>query len=427
MRLPDIIELFLNELQSRGVKQTWYCGPPVTSGRLRLLSVGDAEIIVPPSLDGGLIGKVATWLMNLIFETVYLVKQLWCRPDAILIRDKYWGAVVGYLVARACGIPFLVWLSYPYPQHYREEAARVKGWKRYPIVARSWLGFKMLYPMMRRADHCFVQSEQMMKDLEIEESLPPWRMTAVPMGAAKRLADELVHVTPANPPTVVYLGNMAAIRRLDVLVEAFALASRSRPDVHFMFIGDGDVPSERRDLEARAALSGLTDQVTFTGQIPQVEALMLVRHASVCVSPVMNTPALRVASPTKLIEYLALGKATVANDHPEHSMIARKSKGLSICDWSAASFAAHIIYLLNHPEEARRMGDRGRQWVQQNRTYDRLADMVYGKLESLVLRSCDSRESSWAFLLRRTRIRRPAGLVSLATKSRLFGKSRRSM
>lgn len=386
MRLPDVTELFLNELQACGVEQTWYCGPSVSPGSLRRVNIGGAVIIVPPSFGGGFIGKGATKLTSLFLEAVYLIKQVREKPDAILIRDRYFGAVVGYVVARACGIPFLMWLSYPYPQHYREEAARAKGWKRFPLAARSWVGYMMLFPMMRRADHCFVQSEQMKTDLENGEAIARDRMTPVPMGVAKRLADEVENVALSDPPTVIYLGALAAIRRLEVLVEAFALASRSRPDVRFIFAGDGDVPSERRDLEARVKLAGLSDRVTFTGQLPRAEALTLVRQASVCVSPVMNTPVLRVASPTKLIEYLALGKPTVANDHPEHSMIGRESSGLSICEWSATDFAAHIIDLLDRPEEARLMGERGRQWVQENRTYDRLADMVFSKLEWLLER-----------------------------------------
>lgn len=381
MRLPDVTELFLSELQSRGVDQTWYCGPSKTPGGLRLVKVGDATIIVPPSVDG-LAGKLATRLMSLFFETFYLIKQFWWKPDAILIRDKYWGAVVGYLVARACGIPFLVWLSYPYPQHDTEEAARTKGVKRYLRIARAWGGSRMLYPVMRRADRCFVQSEQMRTDLQVGAFIPRERMTAVPMGVPRRMAHEEAIATPSYPPTVVYLGKMAAVRRLEVIVDAFALAAQARPDVRFTFVGDGDTSSDLPRLQARVKLAGISDRVDFTGQLPQVEALKLVRQASVCVSPFMKTPVLRVASPTKLVEYMALGKATVANEHPEHSMIAMQSKALVICEWSAADFAAHIVYLLDRPEEAGRMGALGRQWVQQNRTYDRLAEMVHRELES---------------------------------------------
>jgi hypothetical protein len=39
---------------------------------------------------------------------------------------------------------------------------------------------------------------------------------------------------------------------------------------------------------------------------------------------------LNPASPTKLVEYMALGKAVVANDHPDQRMVLEQS-GAGIC------------------------------------------------------------------------------------------------
>jgi glycosyltransferase involved in cell wall biosynthesis len=102
------------------------------------------------------------------------------------------------------------------------------------------------------------------------------------------------------------------------------------------------------------------------------------------VSPFRLTPVLRVASPTKFIEYLALAKPTVGNRHPEHSMIAEASHGAMIVDWSPQAFADAILWCLDHPEEAREMALRGRRWVQENRTYDRIASLVLTEFERVL-------------------------------------------
>jgi glycosyltransferase involved in cell wall biosynthesis len=178
---------------------------------------------------------------------------------------------------------------------------------------------------------------------------------------------------------------LAAVRKLGVLVDAFAIVAKERADVTFTFVGDGDVPFERANLEKYAAALGIKDKVTFTGQLPHVEALEHVRNAAVCVCPVMPTMALRVASPTKLVEYLAMGKPTVANDHPEHTSIAALSgNGLIICDWAPESFATGIIWCLDFPDAAQRMAERGRKWVWENRTYDKIADTVFAKLNEVI-------------------------------------------
>jgi len=381
MRLVDVTELFLQELRVRGVEQCWFSGPSAERGTLRREYANGVEITVPPTFGSGFFGKTATRLTYWLLETVFLLRQYRQRPDAILIRDKYWGAVVGYYVARACGSRFLIWVSYPYPEHDTEEAAVTPGWRRYLKKVRAWLGYRMLYRFaMRRADHCFVQTQQMKTDL-LRWGIDADRMTPVPMGIAKRVFDAVdVDVMPAQPPVVLYLGSLGAVRRLDILVDAFAIVAARRPDVRFEFVGDGPEPSDRRNLEERVRSAGIASAVTFTGQLAMSTALDHVRRAAVCVSPISLTPVLRVASPTKFIEYLALAKPTVGNRHPEHSMIADLSDGAMIVERTAEAFADAIIWCLDHPEEARAMALRGRGWVQENRTYDRLADLVYGQI-----------------------------------------------
>jgi glycosyltransferase involved in cell wall biosynthesis len=249
----------------------------------------------------------------------------------------------------------------------------------------------MLYRFaMRKADHNFVQSEQMKKDLEEKWGLRPEGMTAVPMGISRGFLDEIRFpkrgdTTPLElAPVVLHLGSLSAVRRLEVIVDAFAIVAARRPDVRFRFVGDGDVPAERKALEKRAHGAGLRDKVEFTGLLPIEEAWRHVAKSAVCVSPIPDTPLLRVASPTKFIEYLAFAKATVANVHPEHSLIARECDGARIVEWSPEGFAEGILWCLDHPVEAAEMALRGRQWVLENRTYDRLAAQVHREFKRIV-------------------------------------------
>jgi glycosyltransferase involved in cell wall biosynthesis len=383
-----VVELFLRELRARGVEQVWYCQPSVQPGGLRNEYREGVRLIVPPTFGrGGVLGKIVTRLGYLFFETVLLLRQLKTRPDAILVRDKYWGAVVGLMVARLSGSKLLVWLSYPYPEHEREQAGSVTGLRRLLLRSRSWLGFQLLYRFaMPRAAHCFVQSEEMKRDL-LRWGIAAERMTAVPMGIKKATFDAVdPDVVPEEPPVVLHLGSLAAVRKLEILVEAFAIVARRRPDARLQFVGEGDVPEERRDLEQKVRDAGLAGVVEFTGQLPIEEAWRRVALSSVCVSPV-RMPLLRVASPTKFVEYLAFAKPTVGNEQPEHTMIAQASRGALTVQWTPQSFADAILWCLDHPDEAREMGRRGRAWVGAHRTYDRLADMVHAKLREVLSRS----------------------------------------
>ena len=97
------------------------------------------------------------------------------------------------------------------------------------------------------------------------------------------------------------------------------------PTARLYVVGRGDDPEDETFLESEAARLGLQSSVVFVGQLPQAQALRYVREADVCVSPFYPTPVLRSTSPTKLVEYMAMGKAVVANDHPEQKRVIEES------------------------------------------------------------------------------------------------------
>ena len=89
---------------------------------------------------------------------------------------------------------------------------------------------------------------------------------------------------------------------------------------------------------------------------------------------------LNPASPTKLVEYMALGKAVVANTHPEQRLLIEQS-GCGYCvPWEESAFAEAILTLLAQPELARAMGERGRRYALEHRAYGRIADVVEREL-----------------------------------------------
>ena len=119
--------------------------------------------------------------------------------------------------------------------------------------------------------------------------------------------------------------------------------------------------------------------MTITGWLPMPEAWQHVRRASLCVSPYLPVPILRSTSPTKLIEYMALGKPVVANDHPEQADVLRESCAGLVCGWNEQEFAAATLELLLDPERRARMGAAGRRYVAEHRTHWAMVNLVLGR------------------------------------------------
>jgi glycosyltransferase involved in cell wall biosynthesis len=132
----------------------------------------------------------------------------------------------------------------------------------------------------------------------------------------------------------------------------------------------------------------LKASVVFVGQLPRAQALKYVQEADVCTSPFYPTPILQSTSPTKLVEYMAMGKAVVANDHPEQRRVIEASGAGFSVPYEEEPFAAAIVRLLRDPQTARVMGERGRRYVIENRSYGVIADLVEKTLREVVERRC---------------------------------------
>jgi glycosyltransferase involved in cell wall biosynthesis len=73
---------------------------------------------------------------------------------------------------------------------------------------------------------------------------------------------------------------------------------------------------------------------------------------------------------------MAMGKAVVANDHPEQRTVIADSGGGLCVPYNATAFAAGIVELLMNPTRAKSMGLLGRHYVEKHRSYTVLADYV---------------------------------------------------
>ena len=105
-----------------------------------------------------------------------------------------------------------------------------------------------------------------------------------------------------------FTGFMREWHRLDVILD-FLASNQAPEDLHFLIVGDGPV---RMSLERLARELGIQSRTTFTGLVDHDTVAELVGAVDIALQPA----AVGYASPLKLFEYMALGKAIVAPDQP---------------------------------------------------------------------------------------------------------------
>ncbi len=89
-------------------------------------------------------------------------------------------------------------------------------------------------------------------------------------------------------------------------------------------------------------------------------------EARIGVCPLQPVPKFLLNIPVKVFEYWACGLPVVASDLPPiRPFFRNEDAGFLVPPKSAAALARSIGWLLDHPGEAARMGERGRELVTQ--------------------------------------------------------------
>ena len=165
-----------------------------------------------------------------------------------------------------------------------------------------------------------------------------------------------------KPYLVGYVGNMGAQEGLDILLDvALHLKKLGRRDIHFSCVGGGPGLAGLRKLTKD---KNLEEMVNFTGRVPDHELLEVLSTADICVNP--DKPCLMndISTMIKIMEYMALGKPIVQFDLKEGKFSAKEASLYSDNGNQVIDFANKILWLIENPDERKRMGEFGRRRVE---------------------------------------------------------------
>lgn len=166
-----------------------------------------------------------------------------------------------------------------------------------------------------------------------------------------------------KPYLIGYVGTMAVQDGLEILLDvALHIKKVGRRDIQFTCIGGGPGLARLRKMTED---KGLADMVNFTGRIPDEQLLQILSTTDVCVNPDKLCQMNNISTMIKIMEYMALGKPIVQFDLKEGRFSAKEASLYADNRNPIVDFAAKVLWLLDHPEERKRMGEFGRRRVEQ--------------------------------------------------------------
>jgi glycogen(starch) synthase len=173
---------------------------------------------------------------------------------------------------------------------------------------------------------------------------------------------------PFSPARIVCLGRLMPEKGFDVAIEAFAALVQHFPEARLTIAGDGPA---RADLEQQAASLNLTEAIEFTGWVAQAEIPLLINRATVVVVP----SRWREPFPLVALEAAQMARPVVATrvgGLPES--IVHQRTGLLVEKEDSNALTEALVALLSAPDTARRMGQAGRQRMQDVFSWDGYLD-----------------------------------------------------
>lgn len=189
--------------------------------------------------------------------------------------------------------------------------------------------------------------------------------------------------TATRPIKVMYHGSLVERNGLHLAVDALALLNKTNPMLELRICGRSTPYLEQIMAKVRAA--GLDRWVEYLGPKRLEDLAAEIEQCDVGVVPNQRNAFTDINTPTRIFEYLALGKPVIA---PKTLGITDYFDSGSLIFFDAGNsedLAAKLEYVVSHPGEATAIAERGQavyrahRWQQERQT---LVDLVSSLIES---------------------------------------------
>lgn len=164
-------------------------------------------------------------------------------------------------------------------------------------------------------------------------------------------------------PRFFYIGWMSFERAFDTIMAGLALLKQRYPNFEIHLFGERTFTDA--DLEQLPGFSVVRNNLHFYGYTSQQSALPYAAHATAGLALLKPVDDHTESYTTKMFEYMALELPVITSDFPLYrDVVERHGCGFCISPYDPVQLADALIYLIEHPDEARAMGQRGRRAVE---------------------------------------------------------------
>ncbi|MEZ4662667.1 MAG: glycosyltransferase family 4 protein [Caldilineaceae bacterium] len=185
---------------------------------------------------------------------------------------------------------------------------------------------------------------------------------------------------PPSPFFLLCVGRMAPKKGFDVLIRALAEPALAGREVVAVMVGEG---AQKAELQALARELGVAERLRWVGNVPNDQISRYYNAGDVLINPSVRNPVdgLNVC----VLDAMSCAKPVVASNVSGSPLaVVDGETGFLVPENDAAALAQSLAKLMDNPDLGQRMGQRGRQRVEQELGWPPLARRYIGHYARLV-------------------------------------------
>lgn len=371
---PEITEIYGHYLPLKGHDITWIMPTIKKNEDCKKKFYGKVNIFQ--------IYYAKSFIYNLFmyyFKKYKLLKQLMEKEkyEIIQVRNDFLDGLLVLLLKKRYDFVFIFNYSFPKGCYKNNSNILIKLKRKLDEILTEYI--------IKKSDFVLPITDWMKEDL-VNKGLGN-KMMPLPMGV------NIKNFSPDNRKNLkkkyqlntkkifLYLGTLDNTRNIGVIIEAFSKVKRNKSDICLWIVGSGN---SEDNLKKQVSDLGLKNHIIFAGQVSYFKIPDIIFTADICLSPIPPISCFKISSPTKLFEYMAMEKPTIANKgiFEQEKVLTESGAGILV-NFDSNSFADGMIELLENPHKTGEMGEKGRKWVLNNRDYKKMAlniEKLYFKL-----------------------------------------------
>jgi glycosyltransferase involved in cell wall biosynthesis len=327
------------------------------------------------------VGGSVKRLLNYLSFTLTCLVGLWRaeRPDYIFVESPpLFLSVPAFVAGLFWGVPFIFNVADLWPDVIVDGGFMKDGFIiRILQFIEQW--------SYRRAAYVSTVTDWLVDVLRDKKRVPESKLLFLPNGVdtqrfRPRAADESLkaRLDLTGKQIVLWAGTLGYAHGLENVLEAAKLLERES-EIHFLFVGDGSAKADLVRMRDRLGLSNVTfHEPVSIHQIPAYYSIAYCGLASL-----IDIPVYEGARPSKIFPVLASAIPLLFVGRGEGADLVRQAQaGLVIDQGDPQALADAVLRLARDKDLAKRLGQNGCQFVEENLQWSLLVDRWLGKLRS---------------------------------------------